>query len=45
MVYRAGELNRGQWVGPLWLRTGSNVRLTIEKYAGLSVTRVDNGVR
>jgi hypothetical protein len=34
--------NRGYWVGPLRLRTGSNVHLTIEKYAGLSVARVAN---
>jgi hypothetical protein len=43
LVHR--ELNRGYWVGPLRLRTGSSVRLTIEKYAGLSVARVDNGLR
>jgi hypothetical protein len=39
------DLNRGYWVGPLRLRTGSSVRLTIEKYAGLSVAHVDNGMR
>lgn len=43
LVHR--ELNRGYWVGPLRLQTGSSVRLTIEKYAGLSVAHVDNGVR
>jgi hypothetical protein len=43
LVHR--ELNRGYWVGPLRLRTGSSVRLTIEKYAGLSVAHVDNGLR
>ena len=43
LVHR--ELNRGYWVGPLRPRTGSSVYLTIEKYAGLSVARVDNGVR
>jgi hypothetical protein len=43
LVHR--ELNRGYWVGPLRLRTGSSVHLTIEKYAGLSVARVDNEVR
>ena len=43
LVHR--ELNRGYWVGPLRLRTGASVHLTIEKYAGLSVARVDNGVR
>jgi hypothetical protein len=43
LVHR--DLNHGYWVGPLRLRTGSSVRLTIEKYAGLSVARVDNGVR
>jgi hypothetical protein len=43
LVHR--ELNRGYWVGPLRLQTGSSVHLTIEKYAGLSVARVGNGVR
>ena len=43
LVHR--ELGRGYWVGPLRLRTGSNVHLTIEKYAGLSAASVDNGVR
>ena len=43
LVHR--DLNRGYWVGPLRLQTGSSVRLTIEKYAGLSVAQVDNGVR
>jgi hypothetical protein len=42
LVHR--DLNRGYWVGPLRLRTGSSVHLTIEKYAGLSVARVENGV-
>jgi hypothetical protein len=37
--------NRGYWVGPLRLRTGSNVHLTIEKYAGLSAARVANDLR
>ena len=36
------ELNRGYWVGPLRPRRGSSIRLRIEKYAGLSVARVDN---
>jgi hypothetical protein len=36
-------LHRGYWVGPLRLRTGSSVHLTIEKYVGLSAARVDNG--
>ena len=36
-------LNRGYWVGPLRARTGSSIHLTIEKYAGLSIARVDNG--
>jgi len=39
------DFNRGYWVGPLRPRTGSSVHLTIEKYAGLSGARVDNGVR
>jgi hypothetical protein len=43
LVHR--ELGRGYWVGPLRPRTGSSVHLTIEKYAGLSVARVDYGVR
>jgi hypothetical protein len=43
LVHR--DNNRGYWVGPLRLRTGSSVRLTIEKYAGLSDAHVDNGVR
>jgi hypothetical protein len=43
LVHR--ELNRGYWVGPLRLQSGSSVRLTIEKYVGLSVADVDNGVR
>ena len=43
LVHR--DLNRGYWVGPLRLQTGSSVRLTIEKYAALSVAQVDNGVR
>jgi hypothetical protein len=43
LVHRG--LNRGYWVGPLRLQTGSSVRLTIEKYAGLSVAYVDNGLR
>jgi hypothetical protein len=43
LVHR--DLNRGYWVGPLRPRTGSSVHLTIEKYAGLSVARVDNEVR
>ena len=43
LVHR--DLNRGYWVGPLRLQTGSSVRLTIEKYAGLSVADVDDGVR
>lgn len=34
------DLNRGYWVGPLRLRNGSSVHLTIEKYAGLSAARV-----
>jgi hypothetical protein len=34
------DLNRGYWVGPLRLGRGSNVHLTIEKYAGLSAARV-----
>jgi hypothetical protein len=37
--------NRGYWVGPLRLRTRSNVHLTIEKYAGLSVAWVANDPR
>jgi hypothetical protein len=43
LVHR--DLKRGYWVGPLQLQTGSSVRLTIEKYAGLSVAHVDSGVR
>ena len=43
LVHR--DLNRGYWVGPLRLRTGSGVHLTIEKYAGLSVAQVGNGLR
>lgn len=43
LVHR--DLNRGYWVGPLRLRTGSSVHLTIEKYAGLSMARVDNDLR
>jgi hypothetical protein len=42
LVHRG--LNRGYWVGPLALRTGSGVRLTIEKYAGLSGARVAQGL-
>ena len=43
LVHR--DLNRGYWVGPLRPRAGSTVHLTIEKYAGLSTVRVDNGLR
>jgi hypothetical protein len=43
LVHR--DINRGYWVGPLRLRTGASVHLTIEKYAGLSVAHVDNGLR
>ncbi len=43
LVHR--DLNHGYWVGPLRPRTGSSVHLTIEKYAGLSVARVDIGAR
>jgi hypothetical protein len=39
------DFNRGYWVGPLRPRTGSSVHLTIEKYAGVSDARVDNGAR
>jgi hypothetical protein len=42
LVHR--NLNRGYWVGPLRLQTGSSVHLTIEKYAGLSMARVGNGL-
>jgi hypothetical protein len=34
------DVSRGYWVGPLRLLAGSNVNLTIEKYAGLSAARV-----
>ncbi len=44
LVHR--DMNRGYWVGPLRLESGySSVHLTIEKYAGLSGARVDNGSR
>ena len=43
LVHR--DLNRGYWVGPLRLGAGSTVQLTIEKYAGLSNARVDDGLR
>lgn len=43
LVHR--EFNRGYWVGPLQLRTGSSVHLTIEKSAGLSVAHVANDLR
>ena len=43
LVHRG--LSRGYWVGPVRLRTGSLVNLTIEKYAGLSVARVSDGLR
>lgn len=43
LVHR--DLGRGYWVGPFRLRTGSSVHLTIEKYAGLSSARVENGLR
>ncbi len=39
------DFNRGYWVGPLQLRSYSSVHLTIEKYAGLSIARVDNDPR
>ncbi len=42
LVHR--ELNQGYWVGPIRPQPGSSVHLTIEKYAGLSVARVNNGV-
>ena len=34
------DLNRGYWVGPFQMQTGSSVNLVIEKYAGLSAARV-----
>ncbi len=34
------DFNRGYWVGPVRLRSGLRVDLTIEKYAGLSNARV-----
>lgn len=34
------DFNRGYWVGPFQMRTGSNVHLMIEKYAGLSAAQV-----
>ena len=34
------DFNRGYWVGPFQMRTGSSVHLTIEKYAGLSAAQV-----
>jgi len=43
LVHR--DLHRGYWVGPLRLSSASTVHLTIEKYAGLSNARVDNGLR
>ena len=42
LVHR--DLNRGYWVGPLAVRGGSGIRLTIEKYAGLSGARVAEGL-
>ncbi len=42
LVHR--NLNRGYWVGPFRLGPGSSVHLTIEKYAGLSIARVGNGL-
>jgi hypothetical protein len=35
------DFNRGYWVGPFRLRSGSSLSLTIEKYAGLSAGRVN----
>ncbi len=43
LIHRS--LNRGYWVGPLHLRTGSGVHLMIEKSAGLSTARVDHDLR
>ncbi len=43
LVHR--DLNRGYWVGPLRPRSGSSIRLTIEKYAGLSMASVANFAR
>jgi hypothetical protein len=43
LVHR--DMNRGYWVGPVRLRRGSTVHLTIEKYAGLSAARVGEGFR
>lgn len=37
--------NRGYWVGPVRIRSGSSVHLTIEKYAGLSSARVTDDLR
>ena len=34
------DFNRGYWVGPFQMRTGTSVSLTIEKYAGLSAAHV-----
>ncbi len=34
------NFNRGYWVGPIRPGAGSNIRLTIEKYAGSSFARV-----
>ena len=39
------DFNRGYWVGPLQLRSYSSIHLTIEKYAALSIARVDNEPR
>lgn len=32
--------NRGYWVGPIYPKTGFEMGLTIEKYAGLSTVRL-----
>ena len=34
------DMNRGYWVGPVPMQTGSSVNLVIEKYAGLSAAQV-----
>jgi hypothetical protein len=35
-----GDRNRGYWVGPFQMRTGSSINLVIEKYAALSAAQV-----
>jgi hypothetical protein len=40
-----GDYKRGYWVGPLRPPVGSEIHLTIEKYAGVSTARVVGDAR